>query len=93
MLKSKPTTRGRPGLTERRHERVSRRAVGRLEPNGWNAGVRRAGGWPENRRTGFAALLERPAALFYVVGVGAVLALALSGLTAENGSAIDAAGS
>ena len=38
----------------------------------------------ENWRTGLAALLDRPAALFYVVGVVAVLALALSGLTAEN---------
>ena len=34
----------------------------------------------ENRRTGLAALLERPAALFYVVGVVAVLVLAFSGL-------------
>ena len=38
----------------------------------------------ENWRTGLAALLERPAALFYVVGVVAVLALVLRGLTAEN---------
>ena len=35
----------------------------------------------ENWRTGLAALLDRPAALFYVVGVVAVLALAFSGLT------------
>ena len=35
----------------------------------------------ENWRTGLAALLERPAALFYVVGVVAVLVLAFSGLT------------
>ena len=35
----------------------------------------------ENWRTGLAALLDRPAALFYVVGVVAVLALALSGRT------------
>ena len=35
----------------------------------------------ENWRTGLAALLDRPAALFYVVGVVAVLVLALSGLT------------
>ena len=34
----------------------------------------------ENWRTGLAALLERPAALFYVVGVVAVLVLAFSGL-------------
>ena len=38
----------------------------------------------ENWRTGLAALPERPAALFYVVGVVAVLALVLRGLTAEN---------
>ena len=38
----------------------------------------------ENWRTGLAALLARPAALFYVVGVVAVLALVLRGLTAEN---------
>ena len=38
----------------------------------------------ENWRTGLAALLERPAALFYVVGVVAVLALVLRGFTAEN---------
>jgi Protein of unknown function (DUF2726) len=36
----------------------------------------------ENWRTGLAALLDRPAALFYVVGAVAVLVLALSGLTA-----------
>jgi hypothetical protein len=35
----------------------------------------------ENWRTGLAALLDRPAALFYVVGIVAVLALALSGRT------------
>ncbi len=35
----------------------------------------------ENWRTGLAALLDRPAALFYVVGVVAVLVLAFSGLT------------
>ncbi len=35
----------------------------------------------ENWRTGLAALLDRPAALFYVVGAVAVLVLALSGLT------------
>ncbi len=35
----------------------------------------------ENWRTGLAALLDRPAALFYVVGAVAVLLLALSGLT------------
>jgi hypothetical protein len=35
----------------------------------------------EKWRTGLAALLERPAALFYVVGVVAVLALVLRGLT------------
>ncbi len=34
----------------------------------------------ENWRTGLAALLNRPAALFYVVGVVAVLVLAFSGL-------------
>ena len=34
----------------------------------------------ENWRTGLAALLDRPAALFYVVGVVAVLVLAFSGL-------------
>ena len=34
----------------------------------------------ENWRTGLAALLARPAALFYVVGVVAVLVLAFSGL-------------
>ena len=38
----------------------------------------------ENWRTGLAALLDAPAALFYVVGVVAVLALVLRGLTAEN---------
>ncbi len=38
----------------------------------------------ENWRTGPAALLARPAALFYVVGIVAVLALVLRGLTAEN---------
>ena len=38
----------------------------------------------ENWRTGLAALLERPAALFYVVGVVAVLVLVLSGLTAGS---------
>jgi hypothetical protein len=37
----------------------------------------------ENWRSGLAALLERPTALFYIVGV-AVLALVLRGLTAEN---------
>lgn len=35
----------------------------------------------ENWRTGLAALLDRPTALFYVVGVVAVLVLAFSGLT------------
>ncbi len=35
----------------------------------------------ENWRTGLAALLDRPAALFYVVGVVAVLALTFSGVT------------
>jgi len=35
----------------------------------------------ENWRTGLAALLDRPAALFYVVGAVAVLVLAFSGLT------------
>ncbi len=35
----------------------------------------------ENWRTGLAALIDRPAALFYVVGIVAVLALALSGRT------------
>ena len=35
----------------------------------------------ENWRTGLAALLDRPTALFYVVGVVAVLALTFSGLT------------
>ena len=38
----------------------------------------------ENWRIGLATLLARPAALFYVVGVVAVLALVLRGLTAEN---------
>jgi len=38
----------------------------------------------QNWRTGLAALLARPAALFYVVGVVAVLALALSGLTVRR---------
>jgi hypothetical protein len=38
----------------------------------------------ENWRTGLAALLDRPAALFYLVGLVAVLAVVLSGLTAEN---------
>ena len=38
----------------------------------------------ENWRTGLAALLEHPAAVFYVVGVVAVVALVLRGLTAEN---------
>jgi len=35
----------------------------------------------ENWRTGLAALLDRPAALFYVVGAVTVLVLAFSGLT------------
>jgi hypothetical protein len=35
----------------------------------------------ENWRTGLAALLDRPTALFYLVGVVAVLVLAFSGLT------------
>ncbi len=35
----------------------------------------------ENWRTGLAALLDRPAVLFYVVGIVAVLALTFSGLT------------
>ena len=35
----------------------------------------------ENWRTGLAALLDRPTALFYVVGVVAVLTLTFSGLT------------
>jgi len=35
----------------------------------------------ENWRTGFAALLDRPTALFYLVGVVAVLTLTFSGLT------------
>ena len=38
----------------------------------------------ENWRTGLAALLNRPAALFYVVGVVAVLVLAFSGLMAGS---------
>jgi Protein of unknown function (DUF2726) len=38
----------------------------------------------ENWRTGLAGLLDRPAALFYLVGLVAVLAVVLSGLTAEN---------
>ncbi len=38
----------------------------------------------ENWRTGLAAVLDRPAALFYVVGAVAVLVLALSGLTAGS---------
>ena len=35
----------------------------------------------ENWRTGLAALLDRPAALFYVAGIVAILVLALSGVT------------
>ncbi len=38
----------------------------------------------ENWQTGLAALLDRPAALFYVVGIVAVLVLAFSGLTAGS---------
>src|SRR5271155_5572994 len=38
----------------------------------------------ENWRTGLAAILDRPAALLYVVGVVAVLALTFSGLTVGN---------
>ncbi len=38
----------------------------------------------ENWRTGLAALLDRPAALFYVVGAIAILVLAFSGLTAGS---------
>jgi hypothetical protein len=38
----------------------------------------------ENWRTGLAALLDRPATLFYVVGAVAVLVLALSGLTVRS---------
>ena len=40
----------------------------------------------ENWRTGLAALLDRPAALFYVVGVFAVLALTFGGLTVGSRS-------
>jgi len=40
-----------------------------------------AQGFAENWRTGLAVLLDRPAALFYVVGAVAVLVLTLSGLT------------
>ncbi len=39
----------------------------------------------ENWRTGLAALLDRPAVLFYVVGIVAVLALTFSGLTVGSG--------
>ncbi len=38
----------------------------------------------ENWRTGLAAHLDRPTALFFLVGFVAVLALTLSGLTVEN---------
>src|SRR5271155_4426101 len=38
----------------------------------------------ENWRTGLAAILDRPAALLYVVGVVAVLGLTFSGLTVGN---------
>jgi hypothetical protein len=38
----------------------------------------------EDWRTGFAALVDRPAALFYVVGAVAVLVLASSGLAVRN---------
>ena len=44
----------------------------------------------ENWRTGLAALLDRPAALFYVVGVFAVLALTFGGLTVGSRSRLSA---
>ena len=47
----------------------------------------------ENWRAGLAALLDRPAALFYVVGAVAVLVFALSGVTVGSRVAIGAAGS